>query len=31
MRQRTKLLPAAIEIMLAAGAIPEARDACCEL
>jgi ATP/maltotriose-dependent transcriptional regulator MalT len=29
--QRTKLLPASIEILLAAGAIPEARDACCEL
>jgi hypothetical protein len=29
--QRTKLLPACIEIMLAAGAIPEARDACREL
>jgi len=30
-RQRTKLLPAYIEIMLAVGAIPEARDACREL
>ena len=29
--QRTKLLPACIEIMLAGGAIPEARDACREL
>ena len=29
--QRTKLLPAGIEIMLAGGAIPEARDACREL
>jgi hypothetical protein len=30
-RQRTKLLPAGIEIRLAVGAIPEARDACGEL
>ena len=29
--QRTKLLPACVEIMLAGGAIPEARDACREL
>jgi DNA-binding CsgD family transcriptional regulator len=29
--QRTKLLPACIEIMLSVGAIPEARDACREL
>jgi DNA-binding CsgD family transcriptional regulator len=29
--QRTKLLPACIEIMLVVGAIPEARDACREL
>jgi DNA-binding CsgD family transcriptional regulator len=29
--QRTKLLPAGIEILLAVGAIPEARDACGEL
>jgi DNA-binding NarL/FixJ family response regulator len=28
---RTKLLPAYIEIMLAVGAIQDARDACCEL
>jgi DNA-binding CsgD family transcriptional regulator len=29
--QRTKMLPAFVEIMLAVGAIQEARDACCEL
>jgi DNA-binding CsgD family transcriptional regulator len=29
--QRTNLLPAGIEIMLAGGASPEAREACCEL
>ena len=29
--QRTNLLPACIEIMLAGGASPEARDACCEI